>query len=172
MRKAPASFLLVALVAGLAGCSGKSKSRELVFVPDPPGSDPAVFLRARGLLEDRLVVEVVGRSIASVYGVAFRLRYDPEVLALRSMVAGEPWSTSALSVASEPGPGLTVAAVTEKGPSGGFDANDSVLAVLEFELRSQTETPVEFVVESSAVVVSDGTRLSAVSWAGGRLELQ
>lgn len=171
MRKATTAIILFVVLAASA-CGGKSKSRDLVFVPDPAGSDPAVYLRVRSHEEGRLVLEVVGRSITALYGVAFRLRYDSLTLGLTTMTPGESWTANALSLATEPGGGLTVAAVTEKGQSDGFDASDTILAVLEFEVRSKIETPVEFVLESSAVVTADGTQLSPVNWSGGRLELQ
>ncbi|MCA9594640.1 MAG: hypothetical protein KC776_15050 [Myxococcales bacterium] len=164
----------------LLGCSSSDggggstpKPSSIVFVADAAPSGASVTLREKSLTNGELVLEVVAKGVSDVYGVAFRLSYDPAVAQLASLEPGALWGSPApIAMASEKTPGLLVAVVSERGSAKGLVADDAVVATVTLKLTQAAETPISFVSYRSGVVGSDGERAAGVSFAGGALVKQ
>ena len=155
------------------GGGGPAVAGRLQFVPDGAPSTPHVWLRAKSLTETQLVLELVANGVTDLYGVAFRLRYDPAVLAFDSLEASSLWGTPApLSMGSQKTPGLLLGVVTQQGKAAGLAADEQVLATLTLRVLQQSESPVELVAERSAVVGSDGKAQAGMGFVGGALVKQ
>lgn len=170
------AFVILMMLAGACSSSdgkgggGPAATAGLQFVPDDAPSTPHVWLRAKSLTETKLVLEVVGNGVTDLYGVAFRLRYDPAVLAFDSLEASSLWGTPApLSMGSQKTPGLLLGVVTQQGKAAGLAADDQVLATVALSVLQQTESPVELVAQRSAVVGADGKARAEMSFVGGAL---
>lgn len=168
--------LLLAAVMALAcgsdgGDAGGSKPKGgLVFEPEATPAGMAVTLRQKELGKDRLVLELVGHSLADLYGVAFRLSYDPATLAFEKLEASPAWPGSPpIALGSAKTPGLLVGTVTEKGKAAGVSGGEVVLGTLTFALTQQKPGAIDFVADRSALVATSGKRVSSVGWAGGEL---
>lgn len=153
------------------GDSGGSKPKGgLAFEPEATPAGTSVTLRQKELGKDRLVLELVGHSLSDVYGVAFRLSYDPASLAFEKLEASPAWPGSPpIALGSAKTPGLLVGTVTEKGKAAGVSGGEVVLGVLSFALTQKKPGAIDFVVDRSALVATSGKRVSSVGWAGGDL---
>jgi hypothetical protein len=166
--------LLLALVAA-SGCSSDDASAPQAgaarkFTPDAlPSSGAVIYIRQKQLDSSQLVLELVGRDLADAYGVAWRLRYDPGVLKLGQVAPTSVWSDNQVHAGREPRAGLLVGVVGAKGKRSGVDASDTPLAVVTFTRTEPGATRIDFVVERSAVVRSDGLHAPDVTWVGGKL---
>ncbi|MFO0565520.1 MAG: cohesin domain-containing protein [Polyangiaceae bacterium] len=178
-----ASLLGVVLASALSAlaCSSDSEDsggkptpkRTLVFRSDARPAGSSVTLRQKELGSGRLVLELVGNSVDALYGVAFRLRYDPKVLGFEKVEASPHWGASPpLALASEKTPGLVVLTLTEKGKSAGVSGSEVVLGTLAFQLKVEQASAIDVVVERSGAVGADGRARPAVGWAGGDLVLE
>jgi len=141
------------------------------FQGGDPGDGPAVYLRAGAATLPTLSLEVMGRALPDVYGLAFRLEFAPSVLAQTGLRAGPSWSPTALVVAREPTPGLLVVGLSERGSAAGYTATDDLLGTLDFQIGTTAVTPVTFIADECAVVQTSGDELAGVAWVGGTLEL-
>jgi hypothetical protein len=142
----------------------------IAFQADAAPTGASVALRAKSLTDTELVLEVVATQVTDLYGVAFRLSYDPTVLAFAKLDAGAVWGSPApLALASDKTPGLLVGVVTEQGKAAGLAADGEVLATVSLSLLRKAESPVAFVPGRNAVVGSDGKARASVGFAGGAL---
>ncbi len=173
--------VVLVLLLSLVGCSSGDGGGEkpvgtpsgIAFVAAPPPAGAAVALRAKSLTDTELVLEIVSTGVSDLYGVAFRLSYDPAVLALASFSAGTMWgSPPPLALASQKTPGLLVGVVTEQGKAAGLATDGGVLATVTLSLLQKAESPVAFVPGHSAVVGENGKVQPAVAFAGGALVKQ
>jgi hypothetical protein len=161
----------------LAGCSGESSqptpgSGTPIFVMADPGAGPVVYLRAGHVAPGSLTLEVVGRGVPNVYGLAFRIESTAGVLVPAALTPSPSWSANALAVEREPVPGLLVVGLSERGSAAGFAADaDVLLATLDFQLGAAVVTPVTFVDGEGAVAQASGGELAGVSWVGGAISL-
>jgi len=164
----------------LTGCDGEDPAGNVdppvpptqpAFVSTDDGSSPAVYLQQRELTPTQLSLNVRGRGLADVYGLAFRLRFDSNVATLAQIKAGEVFGEAAIAIGREPIHGLLVAAVTQQGAVMSFATTDDVLAVVELRLNSSADTLVQLPVDESAIIGADGTEQAGISWHGGVLEL-
>lgn len=169
------SLLFVALL-GLAACHGETTSApapasSAEFTADDPVTTTSVFLRghARG---DQVVVDVVARGAADVHGTAFRLTFDPAVLAYVDVERGAVFSSGALNVTKEAKPGELMAAWTETGGTG-FAANEeTVLGTLTFDVKAHAQTTsMAFRPERSTLIDRRG-KAAALAWRGGSFALK
>lgn len=161
----------------LAGCGAETSeptpnSGTPLFVSDELPDGPSVHLRVPGGISSTFRLEVVGRALPDVYGLAFRLRLDPGELTRTALELGPGWSASALALAQEPTPGLLVVGLSERGQAEGYTAADEVLVALDFWRADGSATPLSFVTEQCAVAQVDGGELPAVAWIGGAIELR
>ena len=161
--------------SALAGCSsndaaagGAKPSPAGGFVADAPGSGRAVLLTASKVVGKQLTLELRGRELSSLSGVAYRLSYDPAVLRFTAQQASGAFGAPGASVAAtkEARPGLLVGALGVKG-SGSIDAPATALGELEFEIVGAGQTRIDFVVSRSAALNPQGEPLASVTLLGG-----
>lgn len=173
LRSLPA---IVALAGAVACSSNQDEDADptpvRAFQSDALPSGTVIYVRQKELANEQLVLEVASRNVSDLYGLAWRLRYDPEVLRATQMEPTAAFSAGNVHALREARPGLFVAAISEKGKKPGFSAPDTALAVIELSVLGDGETRVDFVTERSAVVRPDGTEVADVQWVGGELAAQ
>jgi hypothetical protein len=172
-------FALVSLVA-LAGCSSKSDDTEntnpsgdkkLVFHATPEATGASISLRQKELTNGHLVVELVGHALPDVYGVAFRLKYDPAVLGLEKVEAGSVWAGAPIALGTEKVPGVLAGVVSKQGAVAGIAGSDQVLATVSLTLKQKAATGIEFIPHRNHVVDAAGKSASS-TFTGGALALE
>ncbi len=157
------------LIVLVSACGGSEEKKPLEYIPDDP-PDAGVFLRLAALDEQSLTLEVAGKGIIDLYGLAFRLRYDPAVLAFTEMTPAADWPAEAISISHETQTGILVAAITSRGPATGLNFSDQVLAALRFKLLAKQATCIDFLENNCALVNTDESLIPDHTWSGGRLE--
>lgn len=158
------------LMVLVAACGGGERKKQLDYIPgDLP--DAGIFLRLVTLDDQSLTLEVVGNGITNLYGLAFRLQYDPAVLDFTEMTPAADWPAEAISIAHETQTGILVAAITSRGPATGLNFSDQVLATLKFNLLAKQETCIAFLDNYCSLVCTDESLIPGQTWSGGRLEL-
>jgi hypothetical protein len=163
-------FLSVLVVACSDG-GGSEPEKELVYVETTPPTT-GVHLHLVTLDDQSLTLEVVGKGITNLYGLAFRLQYDPEFLDFTEMTPAAGWPADAISIARKNPAGTLVAAITNRGPATGLDAQDQVLATLRFTLMNKGESGIDLITRNCALVDTTGAQIPDLTWSGGALELQ
>ncbi len=165
-----AAALAFSIAALLCGCSAdETTAATLVFEPDE-ASTPAISLRQQRLDNKTLVLELMGHGLVDVYGIAFRIEVDANVLGWKGLEVSAPWSNAVLSVARQPAPGLVVGSITERGQQAkAISVDDEVLAVIELPLQKSAPSRIDFASDDCAIVIADGSELGEVSWHGGQL---
>lgn len=175
------SFLTVFLCLFAAvGCEKKKTGdadHELHFHANAENSDvPTVILgvpaESDTLVGEELVLEIRVKRVTDLYGLAFRIQYDPAVLSFQDMTISSLWKENAVGAAREPLPGLLAGAVTLTGEAEGLQAQDATAAVLRFEVLSRLESALSFVPGRSILMASDGVYITGVDWAGGELRFE
>lgn len=163
--------LIIALLLASCGGGGGSSEKQLEWVP---GETPTagVFLRQVILDDQRLILEVVGNGLTDLYGLAFRLQYDPEILDFTRMIPAIEWPANAISIAQQDSAGILVAAITNRGTAAGLDFSDQVLATLRFTLLNKGNSCINFIELRCALVDTTGTEIPGQTWIGGMLELR
>lgn len=159
------------LIALLSACGGGETKKELVCVIGPTPTS-GVYLLPVNFDEQSLTLEVVGNGITDLYGLAFRLQYDPEVLDFTEMIPAADWPAEAISISHETQTGILVAAVTSRGSATGLNFQDQVMATLHFDLLKEGESGIRFINHSCALVSTSGTQIPDLAWSGGSLELR
>lgn len=174
MTRTAGRALLAALALGSAGCSGCSDDTaapaDLVFVPAASTESPAIYVQAQSAPAGRLWLDVRGRGLADLYGLALRLEYDGAALSAASMSPSAFWPDDALSAMAQPAAGLLVGGISRRGPVAGAPADDDSLCRLDFAMSEAT--PLRFVPGHVAVVGTDGSEMDGVAWLGGELVWQ
>lgn len=163
-----ASALVVAVATGCSSSSsGDGAPGPLAFSADP-ASNAAAEVYLEGRTEgDRVIVDVVAKGVKDVHGTAFRLKWDPEALALASATPSQTWSKQAVLLSTEALPGMLAIAWAEKGDGSGHDATEPlVLGTITFDAKGRKGTPVSFRTERSAIVDHEG-KTQSVSWRAG-----
>jgi hypothetical protein len=170
--------LIMASIALLAGCGSteddgntKPGDADLAFVPDTRQDGASIRLEQKELTDTRLVLEVVAEDVSNLYGLAFRIQIDPEVLALDGLQASAAWSSvpQAITKAELAPPRTIVGVVTAKGAHAGIDADGQVLATLSLARKTAAPTTIRFDAAPSAVVAADARKIAGVAWYGGAL---
>src|SRR5690349_8517289 len=122
------SLLFVSALLSLAAAACSSAEQgppgPVVFIEGPTTSSEGatVYLRRAQTGGDKLVLEVVAKGAPDLYGAAFRLGYDPEMLALGDAGPSSAWPAGALLLSKEATKGQLLFAYTAKGKVKGFDA--------------------------------------------------
>lgn len=176
MSARASSLLLVA--AALAACEADSTRWQPTPPVDPDG--PYVALREVSTGTSELRLELVGAGLTDVYGIAYRLTYDPAVLAPTVVEPNAQfWPAEPRSIhqAAIPplAPGVLVAVMSRRGSLPGEETADAadggtVLATIVFTRKSPSATSsIDFVAARSAVIDSAGAPLAGVTWLGGQL---
>lgn len=159
--------LLAAAMFVAPGCTSEPRDGDapgpLAFTPEAPEEGATVALRGRPvpLAPGRILIDVVARGAADVHGAAFRVTWDPEVLAFVESRSGAPWSKTALALAKEGSPGQLAVVWAERGEVGVDARSETVLGTLAFEVKSRRGTPLAFKVERSQLVDKKGTPIEA-----------
>ena len=164
-------LILAVLIAACGGSNDGEEAKQLEYIP---GETPTagVYLRLVTLDDQSLTLEVVGKEITGLYGLAFRLYYDPDVLDFTEMTPAAAWPANSTSIARKHPTGILTAAITNRGPAAGLDFPDQVLATLRFKLLNQGDSCVNFIDLRCALVDTTGTEIPDQTWTGGRLELR
>lgn len=147
----------------------KPDAAARAFTTDPLPAGPSLYLRQLSLDDAELELELVGNALSDGYGVAWRLEYDPAVLAFTDTQPSSAWSPNTLHISREARPGLLVAALSAKGAASGKSWPNTVLAVVSFAVKSPNSSRIDFVTHESGIVRSDGRRATDVQLAGGEL---
>jgi hypothetical protein len=168
------TLMLGAALSCALACSSNDES--------PGGSDPVrafqndevpsgtvIYVRQKELTANKLVLEVASRNVTDLYGIAWRLSYDPSVLRATEVEPTSVFAVDNVHALREAKPGLLVAATSARGRQAGIDAPDTALSVIDFDVLSAGKSRVDFIAERSAIVGSDGKRASGVAWVGGEL---
>lgn len=170
--------LITLLTALLAACGSSEDdgnpppgTGQLAFVPDTRQDGASIRLEQKELTDTRLVLDVVAEDVSSLYGLAFRLRIDPDVLALEGLQASPAWSSvpQSLTKAELAPPRTIVGVVTAKGAHAGINADGKVLATLSLSRKTAAPTTISFESAPSAAVAADARKIAGVSWYGGAL---
>jgi hypothetical protein len=162
-----------AITAALGGCSSEAPKpapapARPAFEVDAWQAGPAVFLRGR-VDGDHVTVDVVARELGDLHGIAFRLHWDAEKLALVEARGSDAWSKQALVLAKEGLPGELVVTFSEKGTGVTLDAREeTTLGSIDFRRSSTEGVPLAFRAERSMLLDSKGKRLAA-AWRGGTI---
>ncbi|MBW2528669.1 MAG: hypothetical protein JRI23_31130 [Deltaproteobacteria bacterium] len=164
-----ALFAAAACTAGCSGCGDDSEAPGvLTFIPAAGSEAPAVYLQSSGLEGGHLRLDVMGRGLSDVYGVAFRLEYDGTSLAPAEWTPAAFWPSDAISIGRQAEPGLFVVGLTHRGQVPGAPADDHALGTIDCTVTRPT--PIRFVAGHGAVVDSDGLEASGVTWLGGEID--
>lgn len=178
MRRCFAIALCGALSLAALGCSEDDPPKQAAapsqdFVADSPAGGPALSLRLSSKSASSLTLQIVGSGIAETSGVAYRLSYDAAVLSYSAQRVGAGFSAvgDTVAAAKESRPGLLVGAVGVQGP-GTLNAQEVVLAEVDFALPGKGQTRVDFVPGRSAALDGQSAPLPGVSLLGGSLTVR
>lgn len=162
-----ATALVIAVTTGCSSSSSSDMPGPLAFTSDP-GSNAAAEIYLEGRTEgDRVIVDVVAKGVKDVHGAAFRMKWDPDALALVEAAPSQTWSKQAVLLSKEALPGTLAIAWAEKGDGTGHDATEPlVLGTLTFDAKGRKGTAVSFRAERSAVVDQEG-KTQSVAWRAG-----
>jgi hypothetical protein len=170
---------LVALLS-LAACDSTVSHTPVERVPAPEpefvsadGFGPRIVLRQNQVTDTTLRLDVVGHELVGVYGVAFRLAVQADVLSVTAMNAAGVWpSGSTIAQARRSRPGLGFFVVTSSGAAKAIDIDGQVLATIMYERLSELGSEVSFDTsrDRNAVIGSQGDPVDGITWIGGVLE--
>lgn len=136
---------------------------ELIFEAVDPAGAALVFKNAV-VAADTLTVEVAGRALADVHGVAFRVAYDPAVLTFGSMENLAVFPVTGLERVREARPGLLVVALGRVGGGIGVPIDDVSVARLHFNRVTEASTAVR--IERGFALDARGLDLKVASGSG------
>jgi len=159
---------------GAPGGDGSSASSCCWSFEAETAGGPSVGLDLASIDGDRATIRVVARGVASLQGVAFRLRYDPTQLAVERALPGKAWGLSSVKSVSRftahRKQGELWAGVGHLG-RGGLPASAEVeLATVQVRLLvSGGKVPVRFAPFHGLVMDPDG-RTVKVTWRNGLLK--
>ena len=158
--------------AGDAGAVSDAGQADKTFIFTPAPGDPVEYeIRiVSGVVSgDTLTVHLGTGGLPDVYGLYFRLAYDPAVLAFQALTPSIKFPDAAISRAAERN-GTLIVGITNKGtlPSIRFDKGDEI-ASIRFRIVGKEQTGVTFL---PAVSGAHDKYLQQVvqAWTGGTLE--
>lgn len=158
---------------GVAGCA-KAEPLEtgpVVYRSDGLPDGASLSLVDSGSRSDQVALDLVAHDIDELYGVAFRMTYDPNAIGFTQIAPGPAFAQAPerVVIGREPITGLLVGAVTRVGRKLGVSGRGGVVAHLTFERARKAPTRIDFVDARSTVLGADGRTLAA-SFVGGMLE--
>ena len=172
MKLSLCSIVIVSLLAAMLPACADPPAQQSPPAPgfsaDATEAGGSVSLRAVSVTAEHLVVEVVARDVRPLYGVAFRLSYDPAVLRFASTLRGPSWPEGSVELAKEAAPGLLVSTVSAKGDIKGLDEPEAIVSTLTFDRLARTETKLGFVTTRSTAFTTGGAAARA-RFTGGTL---
>lgn len=172
-RRIATTAMLLALGSALVGCGSDDERRPVKppsagarFVTDELPAGITVSLQESSVDEDVVVLDIVQQGAGPVYGLAFRLETEGEILGLGSILPGDAFG-AALTRAVEPEPGLTVGVITKRGEEAGVDT--SILGSVTLTRKSSAGTRVTFVPTRSRLFDEHAQPIADVTFVGGEL---
>lgn len=152
----------------VADAGGASKA----FIFAPAAGDPGlndVWIVSGVVSGETLTVRLSTGGLPDVYGLYFRLTYDPAVLAFQALTPSAKFPAGVLSRAAER-KGTLIAGITNKGtlPSIRFDKGEEIAAI-RFRIIGKDQADIAFIPELSGVL-DKYLQPVAKSWVGGKLE--
>ncbi len=146
--------------------SGPTEADSVSFTPASPAGGPSVYLRGRAE-GAQVIVEVMGRDLRDVHGVAFRVLYDPEALSFVDATSSSKWSRKSVALAKAGTGGQLAVTWSEMGAVTGVDAlSETTLGTLRFDVHGAHSSAIAFREDRSTVLDTRGTAI-AVTWRGG-----
>lgn len=136
---------------------------EIIFEAVDPAS-PALVFKNAVIAADTLTLEVAGRGLADVHGVAFRVAFDPEVLGFESMENLAVFPVTGLERGVEARPGLLIVALSRVGGGIGVPIDNLSVARLRFNRVNPRSTRVQ--IERAYAIDSRGVDLKVASGFG------
>jgi hypothetical protein len=151
--------VLALLALATFGCAEQGAGQP-AFRHDAVPAGPSLSLRAGLTSGTELELDIVGRGIADLYGVALRMTYDPHVLRFDQVERGSAFEglPDVLVVAREARPGLLLVAVTRQGAQTGMTADDVSLAQVDLRVESLAASRVDLVASRAFALAGDGTQ--------------
>ncbi len=149
---------------------GEAWPRGWQWTADPSTAEARVALGPSSLQSRRATLRVTSEAPAGLYGLGFRLGFDPQELRYAGAAKVEPSTGQVLAVA-EPVPGLLAVGVSAKGAFAGTAQGAHAWLDLDFEILSAAGGRIDFVAGRSAALGQDG-KPRAMEWRGGRLAPQ
>lgn len=125
---------------------------------DPSG--PRLVLGNAQLTDQQLVVEVVGHELSNIYGLSFRVTWDPAVLNLQSAEKLPGFSASGLEKFQPSGSGLLLVALGQVGTSSTVVALDNT-AIARMTFTRTTSADTELWLRRGFVMDHDAIKLNA-----------
>ena len=127
-----------------AGVAIDTGVKEIVFeAEDVPG--PSLVFGDAVLAKDRLDVDLVAHGLDRVYGLAFRIEYDPNVLAFASLARAPSFTHDQLFEVKEARPGLIVVAASAVGEAQGIALDGVAIAKLSLMRKTPALTQLRIV---------------------------
>jgi hypothetical protein len=122
-----------------AGTPVDSGVKEIVFEGESVDG-PALVFGQGTVTADRLEIDLTAQALARVYGLAYRIEFDPAVLAFDRLDRSVAFIHDDLFEVKEARPGLLIVAMSAVGPIRGIDLEDDVIARISFARKSGAST--------------------------------
>ena len=145
------------------------------FFPEAPAPGQQEFAIVEAeRAGDSFSVDVLCNGFASAYGVAFRLNFDPQVIAFETIEAGAALEGSGAvlrMLATEKPAGTLIAGISRSATMEGAEITDvAALCTLTFDIVGTGVTGISFVEDKSSVL-NAGLQPEEASWHGGTLSV-
>lgn len=150
---------------------------EVEFTPDAPGEAGAIWLELGQVLaeENTFTLKVIGDGLTA-YGVAGRLLFDPQVVTLTAVQAGE-------ALAGDNAVIVAAGAANELGGVFGFSRSvnyqqsaalvkTKIIGEVTFTIQDKGETTISFNVDRSRVLDHSLDSVEVGHWYGGKLAIK
>ena len=145
------------------------------FFPEAPlpGQQELAIVEAERV-GDSFRVDILCNGFVAAYGAAFRLSFDPQVIAFESMEAGAALEGSGVvlrMLATEKPAGTLIAGISRSATMEGAEITDvATLCTLTFDIVGTGVTGVSFIEDKSSVLDA-GLQREDASWHGGTLSV-
>jgi hypothetical protein len=145
-------ILLLVLAVGCAEELGRPDGGMVVpdagptisFEAETIGGPSLVFENAV-LSAERLEVDLTAHGLSRVFGLAYRIEYDPNVLSVDALVRSEGFIHDDLFQVKESEPGRLVVAMSAVGPHRGIDLDGTPVARLGLMRKNEALTEIRIV---------------------------
>ena len=156
--------------SGVLPDAGGVVTKAFVFTPAAGvPTEGEVRIVSGSVKGDVLTVHLGTGGFSDVYGMYFRLTYDPAVLTFKAIMPNPKFPADGL-VRTAQRRGMLIAGITNKGdtPSLRF-TKDEEIAAIEFRIVGNEGTDLAFIPEASGVH-DKYLQNVALAWTGGKLE--
>jgi len=153
-----------------AAADAATEHRSHVFIPAPGRAAELEIKLVSGVVDNGvLTLKMATGGLRDVFGLYFRLAYDPAVLKFDSLIPSSLFPQGSVVKAFERN-GVLLAAISNKGnqPSLSFEPEVEI-AILKFQVVGEGATELKFVQERSGAG-DKYLQPAAGAWVGGTLE--